>query len=150
MKRIICTGWLICLCFSCEKEEYSNIPYAPVNLMLYDYEMMQLAGSPSYLAFTQPKNAGDQLGYGGILVVHGLDFNATPNYYAYDLACPVEAQRNTRIRPDSLNSGITAVCSRCGSVFNIASGGYPESGTNLKLTRYQVSPAGNGAYRVSH
>lgn len=148
MKKIACIGLLVCLCFSCDKEEYSNIPYAPVNLTLYAEDMMQLAGALSHLSFTQPKYAGDQLGYGGILVVHGLDYGATPNYYAYDLACPVEAQRNTRIQPN--DSGITASCSRCGSVFNIADGGYPESGTKLKLTRYPVTPIGNKSYRVSH
>jgi hypothetical protein len=148
MKKIICIGLLACLCFSCDKEEYSNIPYASVHLVLYPEDMMQLASPLSCLSFTQPKYAGDQLGYGGILIVHGLDYDATPSYYAYDLSCPVEAQRTTRIQRD--DSEVTATCSRCGSVFNIAGGGHPESGTKLKLTRYQIAPIGNGSYRVSH
>ncbi|MDR2627978.1 MAG: hypothetical protein LBC40_08105 [Dysgonamonadaceae bacterium] len=144
MKKIICIGLFLCLCFSCSREEYSNIPYAPVNLVLYPEDMIQLTASP--ISFTKPRNASDQLGYGGILIVRDI---YTPDaYYAYDLACPVEAQRNICIQPD--DTGITATCSRCGSVFNIANGGYPESGTKLKLTRYQISAIGGGAYKVSH
>jgi hypothetical protein len=148
MKAIIRIILLICLATSCKREEYSNIPYSPVNLTLYPEDMMQLAGSPSHLSFIRPKNAGDQLGYGGLLVVHGLDYTPSATYYVYDLACPVESQKNIRIQPD--DTGLTATCNRCGSVFNIADGGYPQSGTELKLIRYQITPLGNGSYRISH
>jgi hypothetical protein len=144
VKQLVCIGIWVCMGISCEKEQHSDIPYAPVKLTLYPEDMIQLAGSLSCLSFTQPKYAGDQLGYGGILVVHGWNYGT---YYAYDLACPVEAQRNIRIRPDS--SG-TATCDHCHSIFNIADGGYPQSGTKLRLTQYAIGPTGNGSYRVSH
>jgi hypothetical protein len=148
MKQLICIGILVCIGISCEKEKYSDIPYAPVRLTLYAEDMMKLISPSSHLSFTQSNHADDQLGYGGILVVHGLDYGASYTYYVYDLACPVEAQRNIRIGPD--RSGITATCSHCHSVFNIVDGGYPESGTKLRLTQYKINPTGNGSYRVSH
>lgn len=82
----------------------------------------------------------DRLGYGGILIYHGLD----DNIYAFDLACTKEVKRSVRVVTDSLVTG-QAVCPECGSVFNVAygsgnriSGDAPEG-----LRRYRVRISGS-------
>ena len=138
------------IAFSCEKEYYTTIPYAPVNIELrletLDYE---LKTSLSYKIITQPRTALDRLGFGGILIINGMG-EAPVNLYAYDLACPVESQRDIRVVPDNLSSSssavptaITATCPKCGAVFNIATGtGAPQSGTKYYLRSYKVNGSG--------
>jgi len=150
MKRIVFLLVFIVVAFSCEKGYYTSIPTYPVNIELrlenMDYE---LNASLAYKTFTQPRLAVDKLGFGGILVVNGMGENPV-NLFAYDLACPVEAQRDIRVVPDNLSSSktniataITATCPKCGAVFNIATGtGAPQSGTKLLLKSYRV--IGNG------
>ena len=141
MKRILFLLSFICIAFSCEEEYYTTIPYAPVhlelNLATLDYE---LNTNLAYKIITQPRIALDRLGFGGILIINGVgDYSV--NLYAFDLACPVEAQRNTKVVPD--NSGITATCPKCGAVYSIATGtGTPQSGSKHYLRSYKVSGSG--------
>jgi len=156
MKKFLFLLSFICLALSCEKEYHTTIPYAPVNLELkletLDYE---LKTNLAYKTITQPRTALERLGFGGILVVNGMGENLI-NLYAYDLACPVEAQHNVRVVPDNLGSptstvktAITATCPDCGSVFFIATGtGAPQSGTKYHLRSYKVS--GNGSQFTVH
>jgi len=86
------------------------------------------------------------LGFGGILVINGLGENVV-NLFAYDLACPVEAQRNIRVAPD--NPAVTATCPKCGAVFTIATGtGAPKSDTKYFLKSYKVVESGMQRYTV--
>lgn len=133
------------IAFSCEKEYYTSIPNYPVNIELrlenMDYE---LNAKLAYKTIIQPRYAVEKTGYGGILVINGMGENPV-NLFAYDLACPVEVQRNVRVVPD--HSGITATCPQCGAVFTIATGiGRPESGTKYSLKSYRV--VGNGAQYI--
>ena len=141
MKRILFLLLFTSIAFSCEKQYYTTIPDFSVNLELrlesLDYE---LNANLAYKTFTQPRFAADRLGFGGILVINGMGEN-TINLYAYDLSCPVEAQRDVRVVPDK--SGVTATCPKCGTVFDIATGtGRPHSGTKYSLKSYRVVGSG--------
>ena len=144
MKRTLFLLLLTGIAFSCEKEYYTSIPNFPVNLELRLESLdSELNASLAYKTFIQPRLALDKLGFGGILVINGMGENPF-NLYAYDLSCPVEAQRDIRVVPDK--SGITATCPKCGAVFTIATGtGRPQSGTKYSLKSYYVS-TGNGMH----
>jgi hypothetical protein len=142
MKRILFLLLFASAAFSCDKQYYTSIPNVPVNLDLNLAGLdTKLNAKLAYEIFTKPRVALDQLGYGGILVINGIGEKQV-NLFAYDLACPVEAQPNIRIIPDS--TGITAHCPKCGTVFNIANGlGDPKSGgTKYFLKSYRVFGSG--------
>lgn len=128
---------LILLAFSCSKIE-TNVPYAPVYLRLdLRYEDKDLVGSTKHKEFTTGRKPGEAVGVSGILVVCGLD----NNYYAFDLCCPHEANRNIRVVPDDL---CQATCPKCGTVYSTGYGvGNPSSGVSkYSLTRYNVTSNG--------
>ena len=136
-RKILIVSLLLCLSTSCDENITSSIPYAPVSLIL------DLAGtdnslncSLSYKEYTMPRLATDRLGYGGLLVTNGFGENIV-NLYAYDLACPNEAQANIKIKPDPEENGL-AICPHCGAVYRIAFGGNPVSGSKFYLKQYRV------------
>jgi hypothetical protein len=133
---------------SCDDEIVSSIPYAPVNLTLdLKYEDSELRNPLVYKTFIDKRSENDRLGFGGILVINGRGENMLINLFAYDLACPVEVNRNIRIVPDDLGQ---AVCPRCGAVYMIANGsGASLSGSKIFLKTYRVSPQPNDRYLVS-
>jgi len=149
MKRELFFLLFFCIAFSCEKEYYTSIPDYPVNIELrLDNLDSELNANLAYKVITKPRFAVEKLGFGGILVINGMG-EAPVNLYAYDLACPVEAQRNVLIVPDK--SGITATCPRCGAVYTIATGtGAPQSGSKYPLKLYRVIGNGmtNSQYKV--
>ncbi len=157
MKKFLLLIAFVCLTFSCDEEIYSTIPWAPVNLFLnLDFLDNKLIANLAYEEVTQARIASDKLGFGGILVINGLGVNPV-NLFAYDLACPVEAQRNIKIKPDNTSApgaeisiATTATCPKCGAVYNIATGhGAPQSGTKHFLKTYPVVPESGGRqYRV--
>ena len=140
--------------FACDNEDYSSIPYAPVDYEILPQEADKLIASTSFLTVTKKRYEKDRIGYGGLLIVHSLEPNL---YYAFDLACPTEVKSNVRIVPD--DSGITATCPQCGARFNIATGdriygfGNCENGvTKFTLRALQVinrtAPEGIRPYKV--
>jgi hypothetical protein len=150
MKRRLFFLLFTVIAFSCEKQYYTSIPNYPVNLELNLSTLdLPLNTNLGYKLFTQPRFASDRLGFGGILVINGFGENIV-NIYAYDLACPVEAQSNIRVVPDNMSSSvsavptaITATCPKCGAVFNISNGtGAPQSGTKYYLKSYRVAGSG--------
>jgi len=142
MKRIIFLLLFANIVFSCDKQYYTSIPNVPVNLDLNLNGLdTKLNAKLAYEIFTKPRVALDRLGYGGVLVINGMGGNQV-DLFAYDLTCPVEANPNTRIVPDS--TGVTARCPKCGTIFNIADGtGAPKSGgTKYFLKSYRVFGSG--------
>lgn len=108
----------------CEDRYISSIPNYPVSMQLN-----LTTGYPTFkdnvyqvLTFTQPRHDHiDYIGYGGVLVICGLSStNAEPfQYYAFDMACPYEADQNIRVIP---NESGQAICESCGSVYDIGMG----------------------------
>ena len=124
---------------ACEKAPINPIPDYPVrlelNLMFQDKD---LNGLFTYKSFTVPRTASDRLGFGGILVTHGL----ADEFFAYDLACPHEVLRDVKI--EVTESGLTAKCPKCSSEYDIMGGGARTSGPSAySLKRYRVSPGGD-------
>lgn len=136
---------LLVVLTSCEDDK-SIIPDAPVYVernWLIDADAMQLSGISGFDEITTGTKSSDRLGYGGILIYHGLD----DVIYAFDMACTNESKRNVRVVTDSLVTG-QAICEKCGSVFNVAygsgnriSGDAPEG-----LRRYRVRRSGTTIY----
>lgn len=136
MKKII-VCLVVLLAMSCNKVNVSNIPYAPVYLALdLRYQDKDLVGLLNFKEITQPRNAGEMVGFSGILVVNGYD----DQYYAYDLCCPHEANRNIKVEAD--NTGY-AKCPKCGTSYEIALGtGTPNGVSEFALTKYPITRNG--------
>lgn len=155
----------------CETIDNERIPNMPVNIALADPGMWNTYGVAGFgmhrnfiyspqgasLPAGFPYKAGSATGFGGVLLIEGIDvFNslvAAP--LAYDLACPVE--RNPSIRVVVENETYMAVCPECGSIYDVTGGGgAPIGGEALTgkfkygLKVYRVTPSGQGGYYISN
>lgn len=104
------------------------------------------AAGGSYKTFTTPRLDKEQLGFGGLLVVHG-DVEGT--LYAYDLACPKEDSRSSLVVPQP--GGVTAICPTCKTHYSILLGtGHVMSGPSEEpLQRYRaIAEGAYGQYRI--
>lgn len=127
----------------CDTNYVSPIPPMVVSLNLNltaQYPTFRNS-SGEYLIFNKPVLAADRIGYGGVLVCSGVlkdDFGNTL-YYAYDLACPHEAEADIRVAPLTDRLG-EVKCAGCGTVYNVGYGfGEPVSGPSKHpLKRYKT------------
>ncbi len=148
-KGIIAGLLLAAAGFSCSKTYESSIPYRQVNLELdLTYQDKALKAVQAYKIYT-PQNiyqAGELTGFGGVLVYHGLDNNGGDAYFAFDAACPYEADKNTIVTVDE--DAVYAVCPKCQSRYELLNGfGNPVSGpATYTLKAYQVHVNGNKIY----
>jgi nitrite reductase/ring-hydroxylating ferredoxin subunit len=104
---------------------------------------LPLTAQTGYKLFTKRTLAGEYIGFGGVIVYHALD----DNFYAFDLACPVEANRSIRVEMNEDN--IHATCPKCGSVFDLSYGfANPENKGSAKegLRPYKVNMQGDILY----
>ena len=129
---------VIVLISSCEPFK-SSIPDSSVfverNLSLGEGFVLREIGG--FLELTKWEKQTDRLGYGGILIFHAFD----DEIYAFDMACPKEADQGVRVYVDTEVPG-RAICHKCGRVFNIAYG----SGVCIEGTAAE----GLRSYRVMH
>lgn len=91
--------------------------------------------SPSgYIRITEPILANTAIGLGGLLLVRGP---VEEVYYAYDLSCPVEQDKDTKI---IVNDMLDAECPKCKSTFSILYGGGAPTGgvARVNLTCYRA------------
>lgn len=102
-----------------------------------------------------PYTTTSATGYGGLLLINGTDpFTTDADVpLAYDLACPVEAMRDVRVNVDK--DTYEAVCMKCGSHFDVATGGgralSGEAASNkYVMRRYKCLPSANGGYLVTN
>ena len=142
MKRL-CFFLLFLTVMACEKIP-ENPVWGPVNLSL-DLQNRDkvLRGIPSYKTFSLSKpgidykpQLNERIGLGGLLVVH-TQFDT---WSAFDLACPNEQtpNQNTTIEVDE--EGINAVCSHCGTTYQIMDGsGINLDGKKFGLKRYNIN-----------
>ncbi len=131
--------FFVLLLFSCDDIYDSIIPSYQVKAELRLNTMAQQLTTPGgYHTITKIDNLAPYIGFGGVLVLHGLD----GNFYAYDMACPVENNPNTKIE---IKNSLSGVCPKCGSEFDQIMYGYdiPTSGTaakrKLKLRKYYTN-----------
>lgn len=127
---------------SCDKgtvNQRSPIPDMPVSYTLNILRDAPILNSPGgYIEVTTPDKINQYLGYGGLLIFCGFD----NRYYAYDLSCPHEHDRNVKIRASM--AGV-AECDSCKSVFDIGFGsGFTNSGpSKYPLRQYTVTRSGD-------
>jgi nitrite reductase/ring-hydroxylating ferredoxin subunit len=134
---------------SCDKTYISSIPDYPVYLELdLDYEDKALKAIQAYHIYTQKDINQDieRTGFGGVLVYHGISDNGTGAYYAFDAACPHEANRTVTVEVDA--DRIYAVCPKCQSKYELLNGiGNRISGPSKEqLKAYHVQTVGNKVY----
>lgn len=135
---------------SCERNYVSSIPNYPVGMRINlttDYPNFKNSNG-QILTFTTPRLAYDYLGFGGILLCSGLTVDDAGNsyYYAYDMACPYEADLKVRVYP--MEEGLGRVkCEKCGTEYNVGYGfGDPDTETGPSteiLKRYRVTISGD-------
>ena len=110
--------------FACNTNSYkSSIPSAPINIRLYLPNYIRLSAPNENMYFTERNevNGVFAIGYGGVLIHTYVDTrNGNTLYSAFDMACPYEINRNTRVYPD--NTGMYAVCEECDSKFDLSTG----------------------------
>ncbi|MBQ4367378.1 MAG: hypothetical protein II786_04770 [Muribaculaceae bacterium] len=152
------------LCCGCDKVNNKEVPAYYVRLDLSGYGLWNVygvSGVGDYRFFDRakgipsnfPYNVNTYTGFGGILLMIGLDIS-TGNYgpVAYDAACPVESQQSVTVGID--NENLNAVCPKCGSRYDVlqGSGTYisgPAATNRLGLRIYRVTP-NNGGYVITH
>lgn len=133
---------------SCDTIDSNRVPYAAVNVQFQtvaDWNVYGVAGAMEYQYFIRDKrvpsnffySASTYTGFGGVLLVSDV----LGDYKAFDLACPVECQRDVRISIDT--EEMVARCPKCGSTYNVFSLlGHPISGIaadrGYGLRRYTV------------
>lgn len=100
--------------------------------------------------------SGSATGYGGVLLIGGLDSYSGAGTYplAYDLSCPVERKPDIRVR---INGDYNAVCPECKSAYDVTmGGGVPIKGEaasgkyKYSLKTYRVIPASGGGYYITN
>lgn len=128
---------------SCDKSSFfSPVPDSRV-LINIDLSTTDLALVPinSYKTYTTPRNVSERIGYGGILVFHGLD-SGYDRFFAYDLACPNEAAPNVRV---VVENTLFARCPKCKSKYEIYAGfGNPVEGPSKYPLKRYTGISGNG------
>lgn len=126
---------LLMTAFSACRNDRSSIPDFPVYIERNLTTINCLFPGDSW-RITSPYRASDRVGFAGVQLVCAFD----NNYYAFDLACPNEAQVSVRLdAPDEL---LHCTCPRCGEIFDLSFGlGVPMRNIAREpLKRYSVHP----------
>ena len=143
---------------ACDHIDNKTVPRFTVRIDLGSYAMWGVYGvygMGEYRIFNRekglpanfPYNVNTYTGYGGVLLMMGMDAPM-----AYDLSCPVEASQEIILSIN--NENFEAVCPRCGSHFNPLTGaGGPVSGVAINnkvgMRQYRVLPS-NGGYVITN
>ena len=146
---------MVLMATSCDHIDNKAVPRYTVRIDLSSYALWSaygVYGMGDYRIFNREKNLPSNFpynvstftGYGGVLLMMGMDAPM-----AYDLSCPVEASRDIMLSIDPDN--YEAVCSKCGSRYNPLTGnGGPVSGVAIKnklgMRIYRVTPSSGGYY----
>ena len=149
---------LIIILSACHTLDDDRVPFAPVRIPFSTQAMWEIYGVSGALDVKSfilsegipsnfPYTSLTYTGFGGVLLccdIHGIAL-------AYDLACPVERNRNVKVEVDVTKA--SAYCPHCGSVYDIFSNqGAPIDGEAARLgygmKRYTVNSGANGEYKV--
>jgi hypothetical protein len=101
---------------ACGKAHISSIPDRPVYLELdLTFEDKDLLPVSAYKIYTS-KNIHlevERVGFGGVLVYHGISASGSDAYYAFDAACPYKVNSSVTLEVD--DDHLYAVCPQCQS-----------------------------------
>lgn len=135
----------------CDDSIRSSIPDYFVSLQLNltsTYPNFKNSTS-QYLLFETRKFETDRIGFGGVLVCSGVGLDDYGNtiYYAFDMACPYEVNKDIKVYPIKNDLGKVA-CEKCGTVYDVGFGfGNPLTGPAKEtLKRYRASLSGDILY----
>ena len=165
MKKISFILLLLVAMASCERINNKEVPSFMVRLDLGTYALWNtygVSGVGDWRYFNRdmrlpanfPYNVNTYTGYGGILLIQGLDAGTgSYNPLAYDAACPVENRMDVVVSIDSEN--FDAVCPKCNSRYDVLmGGGGPKSGQaithNYGLRQLKVHTSPNGGYIITN
>lgn len=102
------------------------LPEAPARLTLdLSGEAYVLRAPLGTLEVRSPRTMDERVGVGGIVIVHGIPQGGSSGYYAYDMACPIEAPGLSVIVPykDNEHEGLILYrCPSCGEVYELGLG----------------------------
>lgn len=149
---------------ACNKVDNRVVPNFTVRINLGTYALWTtygVNGVGEYVIFNREKKlpsnfhytADTYTGYGGVLIIKGLDVStSTYEPLAYDLSCPVENRADVTLSIDPAN--FEAFCPKCNSRYNVLTGsGGPIKGTALSkkvgLRTYKVYASTNGGYIIT-
>ena len=143
---------------SCEHIDNKAVPSFNVRIDLGSFALWNtygVNGMGDYRIFDRSKNlpanypfnVNTYTGYGGVLLMMGLEAPM-----AYDLSCPVEAAYNITLSINPEN--FEAVCPKCGSRYDPLMGaGGPVKGVAINnkvgMRQYRVLPS-NGGYVITN
>lgn len=146
--RILITALLPLVCAGCHSLDDDRVPPAPVHISFVTEPEWTIYGTPAALdhrSFVRdlrlpkdfPYKTGTYTGFGGVLLVSSV----LNEPQAFDLACPVERDKNVRI---FVNDDNLAECPKCHSTYDVFSlAGHPVSGEAAQkgwgLRVYRVS-----------
>lgn len=148
----------VLLIAGCDAGDHDRIPAAAVFVEFKSqvvWDQYGVTGSFMHRRFIRNQNepAGfpytisSATGYSGLMLV--TNEHATP--FVYDLCCPVEINSNIRIEFDDEN--LCLRCPRCGSTYDISTGGPmtgPAADGRYFLQSYIIAPYGTaGGWRIS-
>ena len=143
---------------SCDHIDNKTVPRYSVRIDLGSYALWStygVSGMGEYRIFNRmknipsnfPYNVNTYTGYGGVLLMMGID-----GPLAYDLSCPVEASPDITLSIS--NENFEAVCPRCNSHYDPLMGaGGPVSGVAINnkvgMRQYRVLSS-NGGYVITN
>ena len=149
---------LLAMFSSCDHINNKAVPSFIVRIDLGNYALWNtygVNGMGDYRIFDRmknlpanfPYNVNTYTGYGGVLLMMGMDAPM-----AYDLSCPVEASPTITLSINADN--FEAVCPKCGSRYNPLTGaGGPVAGVAINnkvgMRQYHVYPS-NGGFVISN
>ena len=154
LRKFLCLAVLVAVAITgtgCDHIDDSRIPAFPVNVTFRGqqvWDVYGVHGALDHRRFIKDLNepagfyyvVSDCTGFGGLLLV--CDVYGTPQ--VYDLACPVEMQRDVRV---FINKNNEAACPKCHSTSAVFENyGMPLSGraadNHWGLTRYRIRTNG--------
>ncbi|MBQ0121118.1 MAG: hypothetical protein KBT13_08390 [Bacteroidales bacterium] len=166
MKQTIATllVMLLAVASGCQRINNKEVPNYVVNIDLGSHALWAtygVSGVGEHRIFDRAQhlpanfayNANTYTGYGGVLLIMGLDAS-TGSYapIAFDASCPVERQASVKVSIDA--STLEAVCPQCKSRYNVLTGsGGPVSGraytSKYGLRMCSVHPSKLGGYIIT-
>ncbi len=152
MKAALAAALIVAtLSSACSSVDDERIPSVPVRIefaTIGEWQAYGVAGALDYRRFIKSEKQPEGFAYSA----DACSFDNNP--LAYDLSCPVEINKNTRVYIDTEFN--IARCPVCQSTFDVYRTGAPLSGIaadkGYALTRYRVAPgSGSLSYMlISH
>lgn len=130
---------VMCLLVGCGNDRRNPVPSYPVYLDLdiqAEFPHFVPGNGFQTLIFRERRYEREYIGYGGIVVVVGMD----GKYHAMDMACPLCLDRDTVVSVE----GIYCTCPHCGEQYDVSYGlGVPMKGkSKWPLRDYKCFPDG--------